>query len=73
MYKVYTKDPYMYKLKTSIQLANETIIDREGVFYLEQVTVLVCNDRHGLGLKDYPVNVTYKTFFNSRHPNYRNE
>ena len=52
------------------KLANQTIIDREGVFYLEKVTDLIC-DGEGLGLKDFLVNVTYKTYYNSRHLDYK--
>ena len=51
-------------------MANETIIDREGVFYLEQVTRLVCDKKDGLGFKDFPVKVTYKTYYNSSHPDF---
>ena len=59
------------KSKTLFKLANKTIIDREGVFYLKKVMDLVCHEHRGLGLEDIPVNVTYKTYYNSRYPDYQ--
>ena len=50
------------------ELANPTIIDREGVFYLSQVTSFF---EYGLELDDFPVNVNYKTYYNSRHLEYK--
>ena len=50
------------------KLANQTIIDREGVFYLERVWYLF---HIGLHLKGFPISVTYKTYYNNHHPDYK--
>ena len=53
-------------------MVNETIIDREGVFYLEKVTQLV-SSYSALNLTGFPINLTYKTYYNNYHPNYQTE